>query len=415
VVTLGVTLGAGAAASDRAPERARERTREHAPKNWTARHPLHFVSSISPFLSPPSSGVASPAKIQGAYGFNVLYSGTPPITGTNQTIAIIDAFNSDPGGGNTDTAIQTDLQAFCSYYSLPYTASGSGQTLTVAFAQGSAAYDSGWANEICLDVEWAHAIAPGAKILLVLAKSASDSDLLGAVDNAVNSGATVVSMSWGGSEFSGQSTYDSHFNKSGVTFVSSSGDKGYGVSWPAASAYVLGIGGTTLNLDGSGNVTSETSWSGSGGGISAYTARPSYQAGWQNAAYRTVPDVGMLGDPNTGVAIYINGTWSYLWGGTSLSAPMWAGLIALANQHRGTPLSAAGFQLHSELYSLARGPVDPATQLYTVLAAPGAYLYFFDVFQGSQTGSPSPTPAGPPLDTVVGLGTPVANHLVPQL
>src|ERR1035437_10369745 len=141
VVTLGVTLGAGAAASDRAPERARERTREHAPKNWTARHPLHFVSSISPFLSPPSSGVASPAKIQGAYGFNVLYSGTPPITGANQTIAIIDAFNSDPGGGNTDTAIQTDLQASCSYHSLPYTASGSGQTLTVAFAQGSAAYD----------------------------------------------------------------------------------------------------------------------------------------------------------------------------------------------------------------------------------------------------------------------------------
>jgi subtilase family serine protease len=343
----------------------------------------------------------------------VLYSGTPQITGAGQTIAIVDAYNSDPSGGSG--AIQTDLQAFCSYYSLPYTASGSAQTLTVAFAQGSAAYDSGWATEICLDVEWAHAIAPGAKILLVLAQSKSSSDLLGAVDYAVNHGATVVSMSWGGAEFSGQSFYDSHFNKSGVTFVSSSGDDGYGVSWPAASAYVLGVGGTTLDLDGSGNVTSETSWSGSGGGISAYTARPSYQAGWQNAAYRTVPDVGMLGDPNTGVAIYINGTWSYLWGGTSLSAPMWAGLIALANQHRGTPLSATGFQLHTELYSLARGPVDPATQLYTVLAAPGAYLYFFDVFQGSQTNSPSPTPAGPPLDTVVGLGTPVANHLVPQL
>lgn len=411
MAALGVTLGASAAAS----ERAEEHVREHAPKNWSARHPLHFVSSISPFLSPPGSGVASPTEIQGAYGFNVLYSGTPPISGTNQTIAIIDANNSDPSGGNKDAAIQTDLQAFCSFYGLPYTAPGPGQTLTVAFPQHTAPYDSGWANEICLDVEWAHSIAPGANILLVLAQSTSDSDLLGAVDYAVNNGATVVSMSWGGPEFSGQGSYDSHFNKSGVTFVSSSGDTGYGVSWPAASAYVLGVGGTSLYLDGSGNVTSETSWSGSGGGISAYTARPSYQTGWQNAAYRTVPDVGMLADPNTGVAIYVNGTWSYLWGGTSLSAPMWAGLIALANQHRGTPLSASGFQFHSELYSLARGPVDPATQLYTVLAASGAYLYFFDVFQGSQTGSPSPTPAGPPLDTVVGLGTPVANHLVPQL
>ncbi len=411
MAALGFNFGAGAAAS----ERAQEHVRGHAPKNWTAKHPLHFVSNISPFLSPPGSGVASPAKIQGAYGFNVLYSSTPPITGTNQTIAIIDAYNSDPGGGNKDNAIQTDLQAFCSYYGLPYTAPGPGQTLTVALPQNPVRYDSGWANEICLDVEWAHAIAPGAKILLVLSQSPSDTDLLGAVDYAVSHGATVVSMSWGGAEFSGQSTYDTSFNKSGVTFVSSSGDTGYGVSWPASSAYVLGVGGTTLNLDGSGNVTSETSWSGSGGGISAYTARPSYQSGWQNDAYRTVPDVSMLGDPSTGVAIYVNGTWSYLWGGTSLSAPMWAGLIALANQHRGTPLSATGLQLHTELYSLARGPVDPATQLYTVPAAPGAYLSFFDVFQGSQTNSPSPTPAGPPLDTVVGLGTPVANHLVPQL
>src|SRR5207247_1098068 len=121
--------------------------------------------------------------------------------------------------------------------------------------------DAGWALEISLDVQWAHAIAPGADILLVEASTNSFSNLLGAVDVAVARGAQVVSMSWGGSEFSSEASYDSHFNVTGVTFTAASGDSGNGVIYPAASPYVVAVGGTTLPLDSSGNLTgSEVAW-----------------------------------------------------------------------------------------------------------------------------------------------------------
>ena len=124
--------------------------------------------------------------------------------------------------------------------------------------------DSGWALEISLDVEWVHAIAPGAKILLVEASSNSFTNLMAAEDYA-KAHAQYVSNSWGGSEFSGEATYDSHFAASGVSFFVSSGDNGAPAEYPSASPNVISVGGTTLNLDSSGAVTSETGWSGSAG------------------------------------------------------------------------------------------------------------------------------------------------------
>ena len=185
-------------------------------------------------------------------------------------------------------------------------------------------------------LEWAHAIAPGAKILLVVASDSSYQSMFAAVDYAVNAGANVVSMSWSGSESATEvTTCDAHFNHPGVTFVASSGDGGElssGVLYPAASPYVLSVGGTTLSYNN--GSWSETAWSGSGGGISLYETVPVFQNGWQQFAtgnMRSVPDVSYVGGPSPGVAVYVTpyGGWIPV-GGTSVGAPQWSALIALS-------------------------------------------------------------------------------------
>src|SRR5260370_27933282 len=124
------------------------------------------------------------------------------------------------------------------------------------------------------------------------------------VDVAVQNGASAVSMRFGGGEFSGEPSYDTHFAVNGVTFTASSGDSGNGVEYPAASPDVVGVGGTTLTTGAGGSYISETAWSGSGGGQSAMENEPSYQAGYPIAndpnGWRGVPDVAYDANPNTG-------------------------------------------------------------------------------------------------------------------
>jgi subtilase family serine protease len=163
----------------------------------------------------------------------------------------------------------------------------------------------GWQLEESLDVEWAHAMAAGAKIMLVEASSASFGELVGAVSYAA-AHANVVSMSWGGGEFSGVTPYDSYFDHPGVAFVASSGDHGAPASWLAASSDFLSLGGTGITL-GTGNAwSSETGWSGSGGGPSAYASQPSYQIGvvTQQSTARATPDVAYEASPSIGVSVY---------------------------------------------------------------------------------------------------------------
>src|ERR1035441_4374026 len=237
-----------------------------------ARPPLHL--NLNPHDATSNYGPYSPKQIRHAYGVDGLL-----VTGSGQKIGIVDAYG--------DSSIQTDLNNFCNYYGISTT------TIQILYPQGKPTTgNSGWALETALDVEWAHAIAPAATIILSVAKSASFSDLLGAVDAAVNAGATVISMSWGGQEFSGVNMYDSHFQAPGVTYVASSGDSGElaapEVEWPASSPFVVSVGGTSLYLDASGNRTDETAWSGSGGGLSSFYPRPAYQNGWQSLGMRTV-------------------------------------------------------------------------------------------------------------------------------
>lgn len=269
----------------------------------------------------------SPQTIKSVYNFP-----TSLTAGAGKTIAIVDAYD--------DPTAESDLNVFSSQYGLPACTTANGCFKKVNQNGGSSVprKDGGWALEISLDVQWAHAIAPGAKILLVEASSNSFSNLLAAEDYA-KAHAQYVSNSWGGSEFSGETSFDSHFSQSGVSFFVSSGDAGLPAEYPSASPNVISVGGTTLNLDPNGNLDSETGWSSGGGGCSAYEAATPAQSGFSGygqvgcGGQRATPDVSLDADPASGVSVYDSTKYQsqtgwFRVGGTSASSPMWAGRAA---------------------------------------------------------------------------------------
>jgi subtilase family serine protease len=269
---------------------------------------MHILQSVTPMASP--SGY-SPSQIKTAYGL-------PSTGGEGTTIAIIDAYNTP--------SLTGDLATFSNQFNLPQA------NLVVHKMSTNLATNTGWGIETCLDVEWAHAIAPYATILLVEAKSAASNDLIPAIQYATSqSGVVAVSMSWGTAEFQSESSYDSLFTSShGAVFFASSGDTGSGVNWPACSSNVVAVGGTTLTLSADETVLSETAWSNSSGGISTYEPAPSYQTSYGlNYSGRAVPDVSYDANPSTGVSVCYNSNW-YVCGGTSVGAPQWAAIYALA-------------------------------------------------------------------------------------
>jgi hypothetical protein len=357
----------------------------------------HHSGAATAFGTTGPTGL-SPAAIRHAYGFDqVSFNGTAG-TGAVATIAIVDAYD--------DPTIASDLHAFDQQFGL---ADPSFTKVNQTGGTSMPAANTGWAGEISLDVEWAHAVAPGAKILLVEATSASYTDLMTAVSYAAKqSGVVAVSMSWGGGEFSGETALDSNFQTpaghTGVVFIASSGDSGAPTSYPAASPYVLSVGGTTLHLDAQGNYASESGWSGSGGGISAYENQPSFQNGvvTQSTTKRTNPDVSYDADPYTGFSVYqtYGNSTSAPWlqyGGTSDAAPQWAALVAIADQGR----AAAG---EAALSSATLLPM-----IYKLSAAD-----FHDVTTGTSAGAPNYS-AGPGYDLVTGRGTPIANKVIADL
>jgi subtilase family serine protease len=336
----------------------------------------------------------SPQQISQAYSFDQITfnNGAVKGDGSGQTIAIVDAYNQPN--------LASDLHIFDSMYGLP-----DPPRFTVVNQNGGnslPAADPNWGVEESLDVEWAHAIAPGANILLVEANSNSYADLMAAVNYARNQpGVSVVSMSWGSSEFSSETAYDSYFTTPsghpGVAFIASSGDNGL-VEYPSTSPNVLAVGGTQLTTDSAGNYVSEIAWSGSGGGISTDEAQPSYQRGvvTQTSTYRAVPDVAYDASSASPYAIYdsygYNG-WLEAYG-TSAGAPQWAALVAIADQGRALLGEGAltGAQLLSTLYQLPQSD-------------------FHDITSGGN-GSYS---AAAGYDLVTGRGSPIANRIVAGL
>jgi subtilase family serine protease len=269
-----------------------------------------------------------PADLQAAYNL-------PKDGGKGATVAIVDA-NDDPNA-------EKDLAAYRSQYGLPECSTGNGCFKKID-QDGGTNYptpDSGWAGEISLDVDMVSAACPQCHILLVEAKSASMDDLGAAVNQAVKQGAKYVSNSYGGSEEAADaSADDKYFKHPGVAITVSSGDSGYGTEYPAASQYVTAVGGTSLKKDGSTRGWSESVWGTSGGGdgagsgCSQFDAKPSWQKD-TGCAKRAVADVAAVADPATGLAVYDTyqaGGWN-VYGGTSASAPLVAGVYALA----GTP------------------------------------------------------------------------------
>lgn len=268
-----------------------------------------------------------PADLRSAYALDTS-------RGVGQTIAIVDAYD--------DKTAEADLAKYRANYGLPpcTTANGCFKKVNQNGVQGTyPANNVGWALEISLDLDMASAVCPNCHILLVEAKSNANANLYAAVDTAARLGATVISNSYGGAEAATETADDAHFNHPGIAITVSSGDSGYGVEYPAASRYVTAVGGTTLTRAGAG--FSESAWSGAGSGCSAYEPKPAWQAD-PSCARRTVADVSAVADPNTGVAVYdsnCNGLQALLgkcftgWGtvgGTSASAPIVAGVYALA-------------------------------------------------------------------------------------
>lgn len=409
-VLTGVVAGGGAARA------------ASGPPSWVAHLPLHVAPYRSgPAARPPGHGGGGgggsvtnpnpqgyiPCDLSAAY-----YLGGVTGNGSGQTIAIIDAYAQPNIGSDVNTFDQT----------LSVSPTG---TFSVHRMANHIRSDQGWGLEESLDVEWAQSIAPGANIVLVEAASSSFSDLFSAIDYAVSVlKAQVVSMSWGANEFNGESLYDSYFAPGGGTlFFAAAGDSGSGALWPAASPNVVSVGGTTLGAGavagdttashttcpssgGGATVTNQTAWSGSGGGLSPYEPEPAYQNPTISAftsSQRGVPDVAWDADPNSGVAVYDSYGYSgqtgwFQVGGTSVGAPSWAAVAAIADQDRNTlsPLDIASDLSSSPTYTA----YNTSTSSFT------------DVTTGTNGSCGKDCTAGSGYDLITGVGTPVGTALL---
>lgn len=288
------------------------------------------LSPHGPFDFGMFTGVSGyhPADLRAAYEL--------PSTGGSSAIAIVDAYHY--------ATSLNDFNVFAAEFSLPketstsFTAS-SNKVFQVVY-QGSTqpAANASWNQEEALDIEWAHSMAPSAKIYLVEANSTAFTDLFAAVQKAATlPGVKQISMSWGGSEFKGENTYDGTFDAAGIVYFAAAGDTAAEKSYPALSVNVVGVGGTTLKLTSADKLTSEVAWSDTGGGLSAYEAIPTYQKSIASIVgkFRGGPDVAFDADPNTGVAVY-DSTKSggyvgwMVFGGTSVASPCVAGVTNLS-------------------------------------------------------------------------------------
>lgn len=328
----------------------------------------------------------TPIQIKRAYGLNNINS-----YGNNQTIAIIVGYGSD--------TISNDLSVFNEKFDLEEA------NLQIEYPQGipekPSQSDLAWIKETTMDVQWAHALAPKAKILLVVAKSSKKEDLLNAIEYATENSPDIISISWRFDEFKNEYKFNNYFNNEDIIYVAASGDNGPEVSWPAVIPNVLSVGGTTLSLNEKGQIIDkETACFNSGGGISKYIKKPDYQKDLSNAdmEYRTVPDVSFFGDISKGVAIYCSNKliedsgWSSL-SGTSLGAPCWAAFLAIANEALGSNLT----NINERLYNIAKNDKK--------------HINFNDITEGDN----GEFYADEGYDCISGLGTPHFDIILKSL
>jgi len=298
-------------------------------------------SKGKPVSTPTTPSGYGPADLASAY--NLPSQAGSSWSWNGKVVAVVDAYDA--------ATAEADVNVYRKQFGLPpcTTASGCftkvGQTGTATLPRGN----TSWGQETSLDLDMVSAVCANCKIVLVEATTASMADLGTAVNTAVNKfNADVVSNSYGGSEYAGEvNDEQTYFNHPGHVIVVSSGDSGYGVEFPAASQYVVSVGGTSLTKSSGSRGWSETVWNhggAPGSGCSAYVTKPS----WQNdgdCGTRTVADVSAVADPYTGVAVYDStanhGSKGWMvFGGTSAAAPIVGAIYALGGNSASYP--AAG-------------------------------------------------------------------------
>jgi hypothetical protein len=266
----------------------------------------------TPAAAPKGLGAAD---LQAAYGY-------PKAGGQGKIIALVDAYDAPNA--------EQDLAAYRTQFGLPPCSSQSGCFQKVDQRGGTTypAANSGWQGEIMLDLDMASAGCPDCKILLVEADDSSGKNLGEAVNTAAKLGASAISNSYGGGEDTGTaSTNTTYYTHPGVLITASTGDHGYGASFPASGDHVLAVGGTSLTKATSSRGWAEAAWSGGGSGCSKYVGKPSYQSD-TGCTKRMEADVAAVADPKTGVAVYNGGKWGVV-GGTSASAPLVAAIFTV--------------------------------------------------------------------------------------
>jgi subtilase family serine protease len=316
-----------------------------------ARTHYRILKPVPLAANPAKTITETPASLACVYRVASMRNGCDPTkvtrlaTGGSKLIAIVDAYHN--------AKAKHDLIKFSREFGLPdpkieivYCSAS-----TCGGAAAAPPADRGWAGEIALDIQWAHAMAPDAKILLVEARSNAYDHLLLAVDYAANrvqaAGGGQVSMSWGGSEFSGQTSLDSHFVKSGVVFFASTGDHQNGtnqpdINWPSTSPNVIAVGGTTVQRKSDNTFNFEEAWEDGGGGVSGVYRRPAFQDSVESQTrnHRGVPDIAWNADPASGVPVYCSkgicasSGGFFVFGGTSLAAPAVAAMTNAAGKFR---------------------------------------------------------------------------------
>ncbi|MFJ9869681.1 putative Ig domain-containing protein [Streptomyces sp. NPDC101165] len=309
----------------------------------------------------------SPANLHSAYNL-------PSTGGSGLTVAIVDAYN-DPNA-------ESDLATYRSTYGLSACTKANGcfkQVSQTGSTTSLPTNDTGWAGEEALDLDMVSAVCPNCSIDLVEADSANDTDLGIAENEAVTLGAKVVSNSWGGSESSSQTSEDTqYFKHPGVAITVSSGDSAYGAEYPATSQYVTAVGGTALTTASNSRGWSESVWhtsstEGTGSGCSAYDPKPSWQTD-SGCSKRMEADVSAVADPATGVAVYdtYGGSGWAVYGGTSASAPIVAGVYALAGTPGSSDYPAKYPYSHtSNLYDVTSGSNGSCSTSYFCTAGTG--------------------------------------------
>jgi subtilase family serine protease len=355
----------------------------------TVTHPLQLkvlgrTSDATPLLAGSGATGYTPAQVRSYLGLTG--------TGAGQTIAVVTAYDAPN--------VAKDLAVFNAAFGLP--APPSFRKVNQSGGTKYPTLNASWALEAALDVQWAHAVAPAAGILLVEATTSSLANLMTAVSwAAAQPGVSVVSGSFGIPEYSKQKDHDARCRLLKAVCVFASGDTGNPPAYPATGAWALGVGGTTLDLDADGAVLGESAWSGSGGGVSAYTARPAWQTPVSSAVRRAAPDVAYAGDPATGFAVYSSTPYLgqsgwFQMGGTSAGAPQWAGILAAANSLRagvGKPV-------------LSTSTSTGATPLHTAVYSSAVRAALFDVTAGTNGTCGAVCTAGTGFDAVTGVGSP---------